>query len=167
MVYVSEEGAGTLRHKIPATDRLRVLTRDAAWPKPTWPELVTGSVAEALRVDAVMLVIDALSFWASIREGQGRDAGAMQAVMDALGEATRAGLVVLLVHHQRKGGGDDGEAVRDSSAIVGAVDVLIEIERIGEDAAPGHRRLVATGRWPQIPPVLVVDRDAAPRGGWW
>jgi len=82
-----------------------------------------------------------------------------------LGEATRAGLAVLLAHHQRKAGGGEGDAVRDSSAIVGAVDVLVEIERLGDDSPPGHRRLVAVGRWPKTPPVLVVDRDPA-TGGW-
>src|SRR5271165_4850912 len=36
VVYVSEESAGTLAHKLPAIDAIRVLTRDAVWPKPTW-----------------------------------------------------------------------------------------------------------------------------------
>jgi AAA domain-containing protein len=164
VVYVSEEGPGTLAHKMPASERLRVLTRDAAWPKPRWPELVTAAVAEAQRVGAVLLVVDALSFWARFGEGQEKDSAAAQAVMNALGEATRAGLVILLVHHQRKAEGEAGDAVRGANAIVGAVDVLIEIERMGEET-PGHRRLVALGRWPQIPPVLVVDRDAA-TGAW-
>jgi hypothetical protein len=158
VVYLSEEGAGTLAHKLTPAP-IRVLTRDV-WPKPGWPELIGAAVAEAERIGAALLVVDALSFWSSLAEGQARDAGAMQAVMDAPGAATRAGLAVLLVHHVRKGGGDGGEAVRDSSAIVGAADVVVEMER-GEDSPPNERRLVAMSRWPWTPSVLVVDRDPA------
>lgn len=165
VVYVSEEGAGTLVHKLPASDRVRVLTRDAAWPKPTWPTLIAAAVAEAKHVGAVLLVIDALSFWAGFAEGQEKDAGSAQAVMNALAAATAAGLAVLVVHHQRKAGGEDGDAVRGSGAIFGAADVLLEVERAGEDAPPTQRRLVSTGRWPQAAPVLLADRDPA-SGAW-
>jgi AAA domain len=113
---------------------------------------------------AVLLVIDSLSFWAAFAEGAEKDAGAAQAAIDALGAATGLGLAVLLVHHQRKAGGEDGDAVRGSGAIFGAVDTLVELERL-EDAPPGHRRLVAVGRWPTTPPVLVIDRDAG-TGTW-
>lgn len=159
IVYVSEEGPTTLAHKLPASNRVRVLTRDAAWPKPTWPALVAAAATEAHRLSTSLIIIDALSFWASFGPDQEKDAGAAQKVMDALTAATRDGITVLLIHHQRKAGGEDGDAVRGSGAIFGAVDMLVEIERCGEDAPPGHRRLVATGRWSGAPPVLVVDRD--------
>ena len=166
VVYLSEEGASTLAPKLSASSRSSALARDAVWPKPAWAPLVAGAVSEAKRIGAVLLVIDSLSFWAAFGEGQEKDAGKAQEAMDALGEATRAGLSVLLVHHQRKAGGEDGDAVRGSGAIFAAVDVLIELERTGEDAPPGQRRLVAVGRWRDlVPPVLVVDRDPA-MGAW-
>jgi proteasome lid subunit RPN8/RPN11 len=158
VVYVSEEGPGTLRDKLPGGP-VRVLTRDAAWPKPSWPDLVRAAVSEAQHIRAELLVIDALAFWASFAEGQEKDPGAAQAVMDALLSATSAGLAVLIVHHQRKAGGEDGDAVRGATTIFGSVDVLVEVERLGEDAPPTQRRLVAMGRWPQTTPVLLVDRD--------
>jgi hypothetical protein len=162
VVYVSEEGAGTLRHKLPASDRVSVLTRDAAWPKPAWPGLVTAAVDEAERIGAVLLVIDALSFWAGFAKDAEKDSGAAQAVMDALGLATRPGLAVLLVHHHRKSGGEEGDAVRGSGAIFGAVDALVELESLADDAPPGQRRLVGVSRWEgATPAVLVVERDAA------
>jgi hypothetical protein len=65
---------------------------------------------------------------------------------------------VLLIHHQRKSGGEHGDAVRDSNAIVGACDVLIELERV-PDAGPQHRRLVAQGRWPQTPAEVLIEHD--------
>ena len=165
VVCVSEEGAGTLRPKLPKSSRSLVLTRDGAWPKPRWPELISAAVAEAKRIGAVLLVVDALSFWASLGEGQAKDPGAAQAMMDALGEATRAGLAVLVVHHTRKAPGEDGDAVRDSNAIVGAVDALVELERVS-GAPPGQRRLVGVGRWvAAIPPVLVIEHHPG-EGSW-
>jgi AAA domain len=165
VVYVAEEAAGTLAHKLPATDRVRVLTRDAAWPRPAWPALVAAAVAESTRIGAVLLVIDALAFWAGFTEGQEKDAGAAQSAMGALTAATRAGLAVVLVHHQRKAGGEDGDAVRGSSAIFGAIDLLIELEKVEDAATPGQRRLVAVGRWTSTPGVLVVERE--PEVGAW
>ena len=46
VVYLAEENASTLRWKLPETDQLVILTRDAAWPKPAWPALtwIVGSL---------------------------------------------------------------------------------------------------------------------------
>jgi hypothetical protein len=162
VVYVTEEGPATLGHKLPATNRVRVLTRDMAWPKPSWPDLIKAAVAETRHLSSSLIVIDALSFWAGFGRDQEEDAGAAQKAMDALTSATREGIAVVLIHHQRKAGGEGGDAVRGSGAIFGAVDMLLEIERC-EDA--GQRRLVATGRWSQAPPVLVVERE--PEHGAW
>lgn len=159
-VYVSEEGPMTLAPKLRASTRSVALTRERIWPKPSWTALVAAAVEKAMEIEAVLLVIDSLAFWACFREGQEKDAGAAQATMDALTAATRAGLGVLLVHHQRKTGGDEGDAVRGSGAILGAVDLSVELERLGD--APTHRRLVAVGRW-TTPPVLVIDRDSTGR----
>ena len=104
-----------------------------------------------------MLVIDSFSFWSSLGEGQENDSAVMQRTLGALTEATSAGLAVVLVHHQRKGGGEDGDAVRGSGAIFAAVDMLIEVERSKGEDATTHRQLVATGRWQDAPPVLIVD----------
>jgi hypothetical protein len=160
VVYVSEEGPATLAAKLPASTGSLALSRDDAWPKPGWPELIAAAVRKAGEIGAVLLVIDALAFWAGFAEGAEKDSGAAQAVMDALGAATGSGLAVLIVHHQRKAGGEEGDAVRGSGAIFGAVDVLIEVERLGEAADPRHRRLVAVGRFPgATPPVLVIERE--------
>ena len=154
-IYISEEGAGTLKPKL--NGHVRVLTRDGAWPRPDWGTLITAAVTEADRVGATVLVIDSLGFWSALSEGQENDSAVMQRTLAALGAATSEGLAVVLVHHQRKGGGEDGDAVRGSGAIFAAVDMLIEVERPTGDVAPTHRQLVATGRWLEAPPVLIVD----------
>jgi hypothetical protein len=160
VVLISEEGDATLAPKLRRLPerRLRVLNRDAAWPKPSWAELISDATREAVEIGAVMLVIDSVAFWAALPPEREKDPGAAQSIMDALDEATRAGLAVLLVHHQRKAPGEHGTAVRGSGALTGAVDVVIEYERVGEDD-PRQRRLVALSRWPQTPDVLIVDYD--------
>jgi hypothetical protein len=163
VVIVSEEGAGTLAHKLPASERVRVLTRDAAWPRPSWSQVIAEAVSEAMRVAAVLLVIDALAFWADLAEGRENDAGATQQVMAALGAASHAELGVLLVHHQRKSGGEGGDAVRGTGAILAAVDALVELERFGEQA-PAGRQLVGVARWPSIPARCWSSATLAARG---
>lgn len=165
VVYVSEEGAGTLADKLPASDHLHVLTRDAAWPKPEWATLVRGSVEHAQRVGAPLLVIDTYAYWSGLGPDQEKDAGAVGATMTALAGAAREGLAVIVVHHQRKAGGEDGDALRGSGGIAGSFDVLVEVERVaGEGSPPGQRQLVAVGRWAERPPpLLVVERDMATR----
>jgi hypothetical protein len=161
VVYVSEEPAATLAHKLPAIDTIRVLTRDAARPKPSWAELVAGSIEEALRVGAVLLVVDTMPYWASMAADAEKDAGAAQAAMAPLLDATRAGLAVLVPLHTRKGGGDDGEAVRGSGAIAGTADVVLEL---GRGKAPRQRVLLALSRFPSTPGALLIERDEL--GAW-
>ncbi|MDP1809317.1 MAG: AAA family ATPase [Actinomycetota bacterium] len=55
---------------------------------------------------------------------------------------------VLLVHHHRKGGGEHGDAIRGSSAILGAVDVALEIVR--EDENDPAATLKITSRFASI-----------------
>ena len=100
-------------------------------------------------------MIDTFSFWAGLRGDAEKDSGHVQPLIDALAEITRRGCSVALRHHTRKGGGEDGEAIRGSNAIAGAVDAYAEIERI-RDAPPTQRQIVVTSRWP-APPVLIYD----------
>lgn len=162
VLLASEEGDGTLAPKLRGlpTERVRVLNRDACWPKPSWSALIASATTEAAARGAVLLVIDSMAFWAAFEPERENDAGATQAIMDALDEASRTGLAVLLIHHQRKApGANHGTGVRGSGALTGAVDVVIEFERLGDDAPHTQRRLVALSRWPMTPEVLVIDRD--------
>ena len=160
VILASEEGDLTLAPKLRSLPqgRVRVLNRDACWPKPTWSELVAAAIAEAARIGAGLIVIDSLAFWAALEGDRENDAGAAQGVMAALDDACRAGLAVLLVHHQRKApGANHGTGVRGSGAITGAVHVVLEYERGDDEAPPTQRRLVANSRWPMTPNVLVLD----------
>jgi hypothetical protein len=162
VVYVSEEAGATLLHKLPLdAPNLHVLTRDNAWPKPAWSDLISAAVAHAQVVGADVLVIDTLAFWAALGAEKEKDAGAAQATMDAVLEAAAQGLAVLIPMHTRKGGGDDGDAVRGSSAFAGTADVILELERQQGTGHGRQRVLAALGRFPQTPGALLIDHDAA------
>ncbi len=164
VIFVSEETGGTLAPKLPDSDRVSCLTRDIAWPKPTWPQLLAAVVTEAERIGARLVVIDALSFWAALGGEQGNDTAVATAVLAQLSAITLLGAAVLLVHHQRKGGGEDGEAVLGATGFFASVDLLIELERV-KDGPAGQRQLISIGRWAETPAALVVHRDAV-TGSW-
>jgi hypothetical protein len=158
VVYVSEEGAATLAHKV-GGERLRIATRETAWPRPEWPTLIDAARAEAERVGAVLIVIDTFAFWAMLKADAEKDAGAVQQAMDPLVQLADAGFAVLLVVHARKGNSveaGEGDAVRGSSAIIGAADIVLELERVKD--LPRQRKLLALSRYPQTPGVLVFER---------
>lgn len=162
VVYVAEETAATLAHKLPEVDGIRILTRDACWPKPSWAELVAGSVQECKRIGARLLVVDTFAYWASLPKDAEKDAGAAQAAMQPLLDATRDGLAVFVPLHQRKGGGEDGEGVRGSGAIAGTADIVLELERVQK---PRERVLLALSRYPSTPGSLLIERDST-TGAW-
>jgi AAA domain len=157
VVYVSEEGAGTLAHKA-GTGDIRFATRDTAWPRPDWETLVAAARAEASRVQAKVIVIDTFAAWAGLGPESEKDAGTIQEAIEPLLELTRKGFAVLLVVHTRKGGGEDGEGIRGSGALAGAADIILELERV-QGAPPRQRKLLALSRYPQTPGVLVIEHD--------
>jgi hypothetical protein len=162
VVYLSEEGASTLVHKLPADDPgLHILTRDHAWPRPPWPELAAASTDYALTVNAGLMVVDTFAFWAALAAEKEKDAGAVQQAIEPLYDATRQGLAVMVGAHTRKSGGEDGDALRGSGALGGAGDIILELERpTGQNPPPRQRVLLSLSRYPKTPGSLVFDYDA-------
>jgi hypothetical protein len=66
-------------------------------------------------------------------------------------------LGVLIVAHHRKSGGDYGEGVRGANALVGAVDVVLEVERLpaAQDATQRLRLLRSIGRFDEVPDLVI------------
>jgi hypothetical protein len=157
VVYASEEGQATLGSTFPRHPEVHLATRESAWPKPAWRDLVTDAAATVREVGAVLCVIDTFSFWNNLGPDAEKDSGSVQPLLDALVEITQTGCAVWLAHHHRKGGSEDGDALRGTTAIAGGVDCFCELEKI-EDAPANHRRLVVTPRW-TMPPVLVIEYD--------
>jgi hypothetical protein len=162
VVIVTEEGAITALAKLPDNDDVHVLTRENAWPKPSWPELIAAAVAEVKRTGAVLLLIDSFAFWARLADSAEKDAGAVGLAFEPLIEAAAQEIAVGLIHHQRKAPGEGGDAIRGSGGIAANCDVILEVERLDEDAPSNQRRLVAMSRLP-TPGVLVYDHDPRER----
>jgi len=101
VVYVSEEAAVTIAPKLP--DDVLLLDREAAWPRPSWAELVQAAVAVAARENACLLVIDTFPYWASFEPDKEKDAGAVTEAMAQLVGAVRHGMALVLVHHPTQG----------------------------------------------------------------
>jgi hypothetical protein len=64
---------------------------------------------------------------------------------------------LILVHHSRKGGGSHGEGISGAHALLGAVDVAIEIDR--DPSNSGNRRVIRTLGRVTCPPDFVYEMD--------
>ena len=94
----------------------------------TWPEIVLEAVAYCEEHDLGNIVVDT---WNVSRTGLRGDAeneaGAVLQALEPLSMAADRGLAVLLVAHQRKAPGAHGEGVRGSNALIGGVDIVLEL----------------------------------------
>lgn len=154
-VLLTEEGAATLKSKLP--DGVRVLSREAAFPKPTWHELLESAATEAERIGSKILVVDTFRFWGGLTGDDEKSSGHTQPLLDKAAQvAAERALSVLIVHHSRKGGGDDGDAASGSNAITGGVDIVLELDRVGENA-PFQRSIIGLSRFHETPGALVFE----------
>jgi len=161
VVYLSEQPVASLRASFaPAglVDRedLRILTWSEAAGRP-WPEVVGAAIAACEQDGAGLLVVDTLPQWAGLRGESENDAGAALEAIAPLQAAAGRGLAVLVVRHDRKGGGEVGESARGSTAFGGAVDVILQLRRGGQEERSTVRYLSALSRFPDTPAELVIE----------
>lgn len=181
VLLLSEEPAATIRQKA-ARFGLDLSFRDSHIPRPRkentapevhllrrhqalgrpWNDIVDQAVGYAVEHGLDVLVIDTLDKWAGIRGDDENKTGALLALIEPLEHAITAGIAVIIIAHQRKSGGEYGEAVRGGNALVGAVDVVLELDRPpgAITNAPGARVLRAIGRFEDTPEELVVELTA-------
>jgi AAA domain len=156
VLYVSEENRSTLIHKMPEK-RVRIAPRQ--FPQPTWAKLTDGLRQAVAELDILLVVIDTFTFWSAFSDGESENkAATMNKALTSLAAIANEGAAVGLVHHYRKGGGEDGEAIRGSTAIVGAVDISVELLPI-RGGSPGQRQLLALSRYDVTPGTLIAKYD--------
>jgi hypothetical protein len=73
----------------------------------------------------------------------------------------RRGMAVLACHHPAKGQPAPGQAARGSGALLGHVDISIEMRHPGGDPLTRRRRLLALSRHPETTPQLLLELNAA------
>jgi spore photoproduct lyase len=122
-------------------------------PPGSWTELVNWAVARCQEVGAKLLIIDTLHQFAGIPESSSRRA--LEAIQP-LQAAAEQGLGVVAVRHERKSGGGVGDSGRGSSALTGAVDIIVALQR-----PPNHtgrvRIIHALSRYEETPSTLTIE----------
>jgi hypothetical protein len=73
---------------------------------------------------------------------------------------TRAQLAVLLMHHPGRGARPIGQAARGSGALLGHVDIAIEMRHPGGDPLTRRRRLQSLSRFADTPRQLLLELNA-------
>jgi hypothetical protein len=90
------------------------------------------------------------------------DAGTLLEMLQPLQRLAAAGAAVLILHHPRKKAADEGSGARGSGALLGFVDVILELHRFGRlQSDVRRRRLVGLSRHAQTPGSLAYQWDPA------
>lgn len=158
VLLLSEEREGTLAEKARRFDlskRVEVLMRHEVGGE-DWPAVIAAAAEHCHDHDLGVLIVDTWDKWAGLSGEQENSSGAVVEALYPLAKAAGEGLAVIIVTHQRKGGGRHGEAVRGSNALTGGVDVVVEMERLGEDAGPSARVLRSESRFSATPSELTI-----------
>ncbi|QRK12293.1 AAA family ATPase [Archangium violaceum] len=118
-----------------------------------WDALVKQAVDKCREVGAKLLIIDTLAQFSGIPESS--SGKALDAVRP-LQAAAEQGLGIVAVRHERKSGGGVGDSGRGSSALTGAVDIIVALQR-----PPNHtgqvRILHALSRYEETPSTLTIE----------
>lgn len=112
-----------------------------------------------------LVIIDTWTFWANLPEKGGNDRDTVNRAYQEISRLAATGVAVLILHHSRKSDGEHGTAASGSNALVGAVDVSLEMRRFGKGEDNNTRAIKAYGRFQRIPDETVVElHDGAYRG---
>lgn len=158
-MVVSEEApahwADRLR-RMPIGPHAHLLARPFA-ARPTAAEFAALiDAASAARLD--LFVIDPMvKFLPGAWES---NAGVLIDAVEPLHRLTAEGTAVLLLHHPRKEPSEPGHSARGTGALLGFVDISLELTRFGRLRSDHCRRqIVALSRHPRTPERLVYEWD--------
>jgi hypothetical protein len=131
--------------------------------RPT-PAAWQGLIDHALDLRAAgeidLLAVDPL---ASFLPGHSEcDAGTLLEMLHPLQRLASAGAAVLILHHPRKRSADEGSAARGSGALLGFVDIILELHRFGGlQSDERRRRLIGLSRHAETPRRVAYQWDPA------
>jgi hypothetical protein len=120
-----------------------------------WLELIGRILAIRQHHGIDLFIIDPL---APFLRGENH-ARSMLEVLLPLGELTRAGMAGLLLHHPGRGERPLGQAARGSGALLGHVDVSIDMRHPGGNPLTRRRRLFAISRHEATTRELMLELD--------
>lgn len=150
ILYLSEETRESVRDKlitfgIEDTDSLLLLTREAFLGGTRGALLRHQSEIEQIvkRHNIGMLIVDTFQSFSAIRGDGENSVGEIQAALAPLVKLSSQGVGAIVVHHHNKSEGEP----RGSTALTGAVDVILNISRKGGEHAQNRRILEYEGRF--------------------
>ena len=123
--------------------------------KLSWSARAALAVAECVRVNARLLVIDTAHAWFQIRDDKGNASGTWPEKLEELAVLKAHGTAVLLNHWERRSGGSVGDSGLGSTTLAGTVDTILKLTKI--DPKSPHRRLEGVGRHSDTPDDVVID----------
>ncbi len=131
--------------------------------RPNWDDwqALTDHALELRAAGALdLFVVDPL---ASFLPGRSEcDAGTLLEMLHPLQRLASAGAAVLILHHPRKKPADEGNSARGSGALLGFVDVILELHRFGKlQSDERRRRLIGLSRHAETPAALAYEWDPA------
>jgi hypothetical protein len=164
-VVVSEESrelwAERLR-TIPIGPHARLLARPfLTRPTPAaWAELIDHALDLRAAGELDLFAVDPL---ASFLPGRSEsDAGTLLEMLQPLQRLAAAGAAVLILHHPRKEPSEEGSSARGSGALLGYVDIILELHRFGRlQSDERRRRLIGLSRHARTPRQIVYQWDLA------
>ncbi len=128
----------------------------------SFDEVMTAIINHGRKVAGdgqVFLIVDTIASAGRPVDDQENSTSWAQAVIEAVRRATELGWAALLTQHMRKSAGDIEDSARGSSALAGAVDVVVTLTKANTAGHPGRRELEAVGRFDDIPPKLVIELE--------
>jgi hypothetical protein len=141
-LILTEEPMESVREKVQAFG-LREARIVYGWELATlpWPDKVAKVVEEAQADGHQIVFVDNVSRSSGVEDEAGVElARAVEVLMDS---CRRAGLLLIIDHHHKKGAAKTEDKSRGGTALAGAMDINVEIERVGTGRA---RKLTSRGR---------------------
>ncbi len=130
-------------------------------PKPdAWNNLIDQAIEERAAGRLDLFVVDTL---ATFLPGHSEsDAGTLLNMLQPLQRLAAAGTAVLILHHPRKKPSEEGSSARGSGALLGFVDIILELHRYGRlQSDERRRRLIGLSRHASTPRQLVYEWNPA------
>lgn len=164
VVYLSEERMTSFQEALRRADLrdrkdLFLLLSHEIYGR-SWASVIRAAAEECKARRAGLLVVDTFAQFAGLAHDQENSAGAAFVALKPLQEAAAQGLAILITHHERKGGGQVSDAGRGSTAIGGAVDVIISLRRPDGNPKRSVRLIQALSRFSETPSDLLIELTA-------
>ncbi len=129
-------------------------------PGLNWANLIGYAKYRVQKHDADLIILDTISrFWGLHSEDDAAEQ--LRAINPLFVLVRHFKLGCLIVHHTRKGRGAGGRAVRGSNALTGAVDVIMEFDKMAQYDPTTRRRIDSLSRFSDTPHTLIARINEA------